>query len=142
MNRDDDVAIAVDPTLTRRRAAVAAQDLARQLAEARVPLGQRVWIIAAADDLRIARIASAITESIGGSRLLVHNPHELDDLVFQRRYPGQRRGGLYLNAHWQQASIRIVVGEIDVVAHGLSAWFNPAEAARSEDLNADLVVGA
>ena len=115
MNRDDVVAIAVDPTLTRRQAAVASREAAELLDEAGVPLTQRTWIVASGtDDVRAARVAAAIADAVGSSRLIVHDPTEPDDLTFQRRIPGQRRGGIYLNAAWQSASVRIVCGDPDL----------------------------
>ena len=142
VNRDDVVAVAVDPMLTRRQATAASREAAELLADAGVPFAQRTWIVASgADEVRSARIAAAIADAVGSSRLVFHDPSEPDDLIFQRRYPGRRRGGVYLNAVWQSASARIVVGDADTVARGLCAWFNPPESVSADDLNADIVLG-
>ena len=142
MNRDDQVAIAIAPTLTRRRAEALAREAARLLDDAGVPFNQRTWIIASGgDDTRSARIAAALADAIGPSSLIFHDKAESDDLVFQRRQPGQRRGGIYLNAEWQSASVRIACGDpLDLVV-GLSGWFNRRETLRAEDLHATLLLG-
>ncbi len=141
MNSDDLVAIAVDPTLPRRRAAAAAREAAAALDDAGIPIRRRCWIIAAgADDARTARIVAAVADSVDGARLILHDPHEPDDLIFQRRLPGQRRGGVYLNADWISASARIVIGNAETVARGLCGFFNPPESVDANDLDADLVL--
>ena len=113
----------------------------RGLDEAGVPSRQRVWIVAAgADDETLARLSAAIADAVGDAVLAIHDPREPDDLIFQRRVPGQRRGGIYLNHHWQQASCRVVVGDAEVVAAGLSAWFNGRGRVFGDDLGADIVV--
>ena len=126
MNSDDVVAIAVDPTLPRRRAAAAARGAAAALDDAGIPIRRRCWIVA------------AIADAVGGARLTLHDPHEPDDLIFQRRLPGQRRGGVYLNADWISASVRIVIGDAETVARGLCGFFNPPESVDADDLDADL----
>lgn len=141
VNRDDDVAVALAPTLALRWAAVVARRVSRRLDEAGVPSSQRVWIVAAgADDETLARLSAVIADAVGDTVLVIHDPREPDDLIFHRRVPGQRRGGIYLNHHWQQASCRIVVGDVDLVAAGLSAWFNGRGQVCSDDLDADLVI--
>jgi len=142
MNHDDQVAIAFAPTLTRRRAEVLAREAAHMLDDAGVPFNQRTWIIASgADDIRSARIAAAAADAVGSSRLIFHDRTDPDDLIFQRRYPGQRRGGVYLNHVWMQASVRIVLGDGGTVARGLCAFFNPSESVSADDLNADVLIG-
>ena len=141
MNRHDAAAVAVDPTLTRRRATAAAREAAELLDDAGIPIGRRAWIVASgADDARTARIAAAVAESVGGARLILHNPNDPDNLVFQRRLPGQRRGGVYLNAAWMSASARIVIGDASRVAQGLCGSFNPPESVSADDLGADVVL--
>ena len=140
INRDDDVAIAIDPTLSPRRAAARVRRLARQLDGAAVPHNQRTWIIAAgSDDQQTARIAAAIADAVASAPLIIHDPQALDDLTFQRRIPGQRRGGVYLNHHWQQATIRIAIGDPQTLTPGLAAWFNPPNQLHPNDLNASQV---
>ena len=66
MNHDDQAAIAVASTLTRRRAEALAREAAQMLDDAGVPFNQRTWIIASgADDLHTARIAAAPGCAIG-----------------------------------------------------------------------------
>ncbi|MCY3557539.1 MAG: hypothetical protein OXH13_02685 [Chloroflexi bacterium] len=142
MNHDDQAAIAVASTLTRRRAEALAREAAQLLDDAGVPFNQRTWIIASgADDLHTARIAAALVAAVGPSPLTLHDRTEPDGLIFQRRQPGQRRGGIYLNAEWQSASVRIACGDPLVLVEGLSGWFNPRETLSPEDLNATLLLG-
>ncbi|MCY3567974.1 MAG: hypothetical protein OXH38_05065, partial [Chloroflexi bacterium] len=125
MNHDDRVAIAVAPTLTRRQAEVLAREAAQLLDDAGVPFHQRTWIIASGgDDTRSARIAAALTDAVGPSPLTFHDRTEPDGLIFQRRQPGQRRGGVYLNHEWQSASVRIGCGDPLDLVEGLSGWYN------------------
>ncbi len=141
INHHDDVAIALAPTLSPRRAAFVARRIARCLDDAKTPGDQRTWIIAAgADDDVAARLSAAIADAVADAVLTIHDPGEPDGLIFQRRIPGQRRGGVYLNQHWQQASCRIVVGDAELVAVGLSAWFNGRGQVCADDLQADLVI--
>ena len=102
---------------------------------------QRTWIVATAgDDEAAARIAAAVSDVSGGARVVVHDPREPDDLTFQRRLPGQRRGGVYLNHVWQSASVRIGCGDGLALVDGLSAWFNPVARLSADDLHADLLI--
>ena len=142
VGRGDDVAIALAPQISLRRAAVVARRVSQRLDEAGVPSGQRTWIVAAgADDETVARLSAAIAEAVGDATLIIHDARDPDGLIFQRRLPGQRRGGIYLNHHWQQASRRIVVGDPDSVAVALSAWFNGPGQVCADDLDADVVSG-
>lgn len=142
MNRRDDAAIAFAPSLPVRRASLLARRIARRLDDAGVPAAQRIWIVASSgDDESAARLTAAISTQASGARLLIHDSREPDDLTFQRRIPGQRRGGIYLNAAWQSASIRIACGDALDLVDGLSGWFNPRSALREEDLNATLLLG-
>lgn len=142
LSRRDDVAIAFAPTVSISEASTFAQQVARRLDEAGVPAVQRIWIVASTgDDESAARLIAAISAQASGARLLIHDPREPDDLTFQRRIPGQRRGGIYLNAAWQSASVRIGCGEpLDLVI-GLSGWFNRRTSLRADDLNATLLLG-
>lgn len=142
VERGDDLAIALAPSLALHRAAIMARRIARHLDDAGVPADRRIWIIAAgADDEHTARLASAIADPIGGSPLILHDPRDLDGLIFHRRIPGQRRGGIYINHHWQQASRRIACGDPLDLLDGLSAWFNPRNQLEVEDLEASLQIG-
>ena len=138
----DDVAIAVSDRLATDVAARLAAAITARLHEDALPRSQRTWIIATRnDDEAAASMAAAISDHIDGARLMIHDSREAEGLTFQRRLPGQRRGGIYLNAAWQSASVRIACGEPRRVLFGLCAWFNPAAGLRQEDLNADLVLG-
>ncbi|MCY3921412.1 MAG: hypothetical protein OXG27_03340 [Chloroflexi bacterium] len=137
----DDVAIAVSDRLSADVAARLARKITERLSAAAVPRSQRTWIIATrGDDEAAASTASAISDHIDGARLVVHDSREPDGLTFQRRIPGQRRGGIYLNHAWQSASVRIACGEPRRVLFGLCGWFNRPARLRQEDLNADLVL--
>ena len=142
VDHGDDVAVAVSDRLPTDVAARMARAVTARLNEAAVPRGQRTWIITTrGDDQAAASVVAAISDQIDGARLIIHDARAPDDLIFQRRIPGQRRGGIYLNAAWQSASLRIACGEPGRVMFGLCAWFNPAARLKREDLNADLVLG-
>ncbi len=140
VGRDDDVAIALSPTLSARDAACIARDVARRLDNAGVPPDQRAWMIAASNDEQTARLLSEIADAISDSPVILHDPHDPDALVFQRRTPGQRRGGVYLNAVWQNASVRIAIGAALDLVEGLSGWFNQRAILRADDLRATLLL--
>lgn len=140
--RGDDVAIAVSDRVSGDVAARVAREITAWLSAAGVPRSQRIWIVATrSDDEAAASTVAAISDHVDGARLIIHDSREPDGLTFQRRIPGQRRGGIYLNAAWQSASVRIACGEPRRVLFGLSAWFNPPARLRLEDLNADLLLG-
>ncbi len=142
LSRRDDVAIAFAPTVSIGYASAFAQEVAGRLDEVGVPAGQRTWIVASTgDDESAARLTAAISAQASGARLLIHDPREPDDLTFQRRIPGQRRGGIYLNAAWQSASVRVGCGDALDLIDGLSGWFNRRATLREEDLNATLLLG-
>ena len=137
----DDVAIAVSDRLSPDCAARLSRRINDRLDQVGVPESQRTWIVATAgDDEAAARIAAAISDVSGGAPVMIHDPREPDDLTFQRRNPGQRRGGVYLNHVWQSASVRIGCGDRLALADGLSAWFNLAAELSEDDLDADLVI--
>lgn len=142
IDHGDDVAIAVSDRLSPESAAHLLKRINGWLDEAGVAASQRTWIVATAgDDEAAARIAATISDVNGGARVIVHDPREPDGLTFQRRNPGQRRGGVYLNHAWQSASVRIGCGDGLALADGLSAWFNSAAQLSADDLNADLLLG-
>lgn len=137
----DDVVIAVSDRLGSGDAGRLARRIDDRLNRGGVPASQRTWIVATAgDDGAAARTAAAVSEVSGGARVIVHDPREPDDLTFERRIPGQRRGGVYLNCVWQSASVRIGCGPALALVDGLSAWFNPVARLTADDLHADVVV--
>lgn len=139
--RHDGVAIAFDPALDPAAAGELASRIRARLDAVPVAPGQQDWLVAAADDEEAAALVLAAVEPRArGGRLALHDPHDPDALVFQRRIPGQRRGGIYLNAAWQLASIRIACGDPARVLRGLAAWFTPQNVLEVErDLAADAV---
>ena len=138
----DDVSVAVSARLDPDIASILASSIHDRLDQVGVPVSQRTWIVAASgDDSAVARTAAAVSDVSGTARLIVHDPHDPDDLIFQRRIPGQRRGGIYLNAAWQSASVRIGCGDALELVQGLSAWFNADEQLDAGDLSATVVVG-
>ena len=143
VRRNDDAAIAFSPALPPAQAEQLAQKIAQRLDDAGLPRDQRVWIVAADtsdDESRTAKLAAAIADACSGSLLNVHDPRDHDALIFQRRIPGQRRGGIYLNLQGQSASYRIACGDpLDLIG-GLSAWFNRRNQLRAEDLAASLLI--
>ncbi len=138
----DDVSVAISARLDPNIASSLASSIHDRLDQVGVPVSQRTWIVAASgDDSAVARTAAAVSDVSGTARLIVHDPHDPDDLIFQRRIPGQRRGGIYLNAAWQSASVRIGCGVALELVQGLSAWFNAPGQVQPEDLQANLTVG-
>ena len=141
LDHQDDVAIALSDRLNPETAATLAQQLTDRLTQAAVPVSQRTWIVATrTDDEAAARVAAAISDQIDDARLIIHDPQDPDNLTFQRRIPGQRRGGIYLNHKWQSASIRIACGPPRRLVFGLTAWFNPPNQLHAEDLRASLLL--
>jgi len=137
----DDVAVAVSDRLLPDRAARLSRRVNDRLDQAGVPVSQRTWIVATTgDDEAAARIAAAVSDASGGARVMVHDPREPDGLTFQRRNPGERRGGVYLNHAWQSASVRIGCGDGLALVDGLSAWFNAAAELSPDDLRADVLI--
>ena len=141
--RHDRVAIAVAPAIGLERAAQLAEQITARLDRAGVPPQRRAWIVAAAEDTDAEAIAviSALSDAIGPAPLTLHDPRDPDQLIFRRRPPNQRRGGIYLNAQWMQSNIRIACGSPAALAPRLAAWFNaPATLNPTNDLNADLTL--
>lgn len=140
VDHTDDVAIALSDQLPVDVAEKLARQIATRLAAAAVPSPHRTWIVASSgDDEAAANVASAIAEHVADATLLVHDPRAFDDLTFERRIPGQRRGGVYINAAWQSASVRIACGDPLQLVDGLSAWFNHPAQLRADDLDATRV---
>lgn len=138
----DGAAIAFDPALAPADAERLAVAAARRLDAAGVPERQRAWIAAAgAEEEAAALLLAAIEPAARGARLILHDPRDPDGLVFERRFPDERRGGVFLNAEWQRASVRIACGDERRVLAGLAAWFTPAHLLDAEtDLRADAVL--
>ena len=139
----DAAAIAFDPALAPESAARLAAEAARRLDASGVPARQRIWIVGAgADDVAAALLLAEIEPYARSSRLVLHDPQDADGLVFERRFSGERRGGVFLNADWQRASVRIACGDGAHVLAGLAAWFTPPAMLDPEtDLRADAVLG-
>lgn len=141
--RHQRVAIAVSPAIGPERAAQLAEQITARLDQAGVPPQRRSWIIAAADnpDAETIAIISALSGTIGPAPLTLHDPRDPDQLIFRRRPPNQRRGGVYLNAQWMQSNIRIACGAPADLAPHLAAWFNnPATLNPANDLDATLML--
>lgn len=145
--RHDRAAIAVSPAISPIRAADLAETITARFNQAGVPQSRRAWIVAQpaqADspnaDAQIAAVLAALSDAIGPSPLIIHNPRDADNLIFHRRPPDQKRGGVYFNAQWMQAAIRIACGPPDELAAGLCAWFNAPASLVPEDLSATLVL--
>ena len=145
--RHDRIAIAVAPGIAPGRAADLAEKITARLNQAGVPQSRRAWIVAQTDradspnaEAQTAAVLAALSDAIGSSPLTIHNPRDADNLIFHRRPPDQKRGGVYLNAQWMQAAVRIACGPPDELAAGLSAWFNDPASLGPADLSATLVL--
>lgn len=106
---DDDVAVVFSPRTPPRLNAVLASELLRGLESAGVRR-DRITLIVGWDAERSASASDPIGLLGQSYQVVEHDPRDPDALIFQRRYPGERRGGLYLNAAWQRASVRVVTG--------------------------------
>ena len=145
IERHDRPAVAVSHRIGAARAAELAEQISVRLDQAAVPPQRRIWIVGGSDDpaadAAIAEVLGALSDSIGAARLELHDPRDPDRLIFRRRPPNQKRGGVYLNASWMQASIRIACGPPSDLAAGLSAWFNHHAVLDPEhDLDATLIL--
>ena len=142
--RHDRAAIAVSHRIGASRAAELAEQITSRLDHAGIPSRRRVWILAASPepnaDAEAAPVLAALADSIGPAPLTLHDPRDPDNLIFRRRPPAQKRGGVYLNAQWIQATIRIACGPPHDLAAGLSAWFNDPASLAPADLSATLVL--
>ena len=145
--RHDRAAIAVSPAISPARAAELAEKITARLNQAGVPPSRRAWIVAQTDrtdspnaEAQTAAVLAALSDAIGASPLTVHNPRDADNLIFRRRPPEQKRGGVYLNAQWMKAAVRIACGPPDELAAGLCAWFNDPASLEPADLSATLVL--
>ncbi len=119
LDDDEDVAIVFSPRLPHRISGVVAAELLAAI-EGRGVSRSRISLIIGRD-LEFANTDSDPIRMLGRSyRVLVHDPHNPDSLLFQQRYPGERRGGVYLSQAFQNASIRIVVGE--AAPHFAAGW--------------------
>ena len=75
----------------------------------------------------VAAAAAALERELpGAGHILAHDGRDPDALIFQRRHPHERRGGLYLNASYQRASVRILTGA--VLAHPAAGWSGGGDA--------------
>jgi nickel-dependent lactate racemase len=46
-------------------------------------------------------------------RIVTHDARDRDGVTFLQRYPGEPRGGVYLNTHYMRASVKIVTGFVE-----------------------------
>ena len=46
-------------------------------------------------------------------RIVTHDARDADGVTFLKRYPGQSRGGIYLNKHYMESSVKIVTGFVE-----------------------------
>lgn len=119
LDGNDDVAIVFSPRLPARLSAVAAAELLAAI-EGRGASRSRISLIIGRD-LEFASAESDPIRMLGrGYRVIVHDPRDPDSLLFQQRYPGERRAGIYLSEAFQSASARIVVGE--AAPHFAAGW--------------------
>lgn len=149
LQRSDRVAVVVAPNTVPARAAALAHEITIRLDRVGVPPARRTWIIAdsgAQSDRAAARLAallSALSDVIGAAPLILHDPRDPDALIFQRRPPHLKRGGIFLNAKWIEANQRIALGDPGRLLAGLAGWFVPPDDLDLQiDFNPDLVLAA
>ncbi len=141
-SRGDDVVVAVSDRLSTDEVDRLTRVVSAWLQENSVTGDRRCWLVATSgSDEAAARTAAAISDAAPGARVLVHDRRDLDGLIFERRNPGERRGGVYLNAVWQSAGLRIGCGDALELVDGLSAWFNEVGQLSADDLDCDALLG-
>ena len=90
--------------------------LLRIVEEAGVPRGRITLLVGTGlhRQMSAAEVEALLgPEVANGYRVVVHDAQDPDSLTFLRRYPGERRGGIYLNSTYLQASVRIVTGFVE-----------------------------
>ena len=119
LDSDDDVAIVFSPRLPARLSAVVAAELLAAI-DARGVSRARISLIIGRDLELEATESDPIRMLARGYRVVDHDPRDPDGLLFQLRYPGERRAGVYLAEPFQSASVRIVVGR--AAPHFAAGW--------------------
>lgn len=90
--------------------------LLEALAQGGVPNDQITLLIGGGlhEPLSTAQIETLLGPQIARRyRTLAHDARDPDQQIFLQRYPGEPRGGIYLNAAFMQASVRIVTGFVE-----------------------------
>ncbi|MEE9277085.1 MAG: lactate racemase domain-containing protein, partial [Dehalococcoidia bacterium] len=113
---DDHVAIVFSDLTRPTPNAIIAPELLRVIEGEGVPRGQITLIVGAGlhrgmTQEELERLLGA--EIARSYRIVVHDARDPDSQIFLERYPGERRGGIYLNAHFMRASVRIVTGFVE-----------------------------
>ncbi|HJN92608.1 MAG TPA: lactate racemase domain-containing protein [Dehalococcoidia bacterium] len=115
----DRVAIVFSPRMPVAANAMLAAELLGAVEAHGVPRERITLIIG--HDLEVAVSESDPILMLGHAyRVVVHDPRDPDALLFQRRYAGERRAGIYLNEAYQEASVRILTGP--VLPHFAGGW--------------------
>ena len=95
---------------------VIAPALLEALASAGVPDGQITLLVGGGLHTPMTRaqidglLGPAVTARY---RTVAHDARDPDQQIFLERYPGEPRGGIYLNAAFMQATVRIVTGFVE-----------------------------
>ena len=113
---DDHVAIVFSDITRPVPNAMIAPELLRVIEGAGVPRDQITLIIggglhrAMTPEEQETLLGAEIVRSY---RVVMHDARDPDGVVFLERYPGERRGGIYLNAHYMRANVRVVTGFVE-----------------------------
>ena len=113
---DDHVAIVFSDLTRPTPNALLAPELLRVVEGRGVPR-ERITLIVGAG-LHRAMTAAELEALLGREvvrdyRVVIHDARDPDGVIFLERYPDERQGGIYLNAHYLRASVRIVTGFVE-----------------------------
>ena len=113
---DDHVTIVFSDNTRPVPSTVIAPALLEALASAGVPDGQITLLVGGGLHTPMTRaqmdglLGPAVTARY---RTIAHDARDPDQQIFLERYPGEPRGGIYLNAAFMQATVRIVTGFVE-----------------------------
>ena len=113
---EDEVAIVFSDLTRPVPNALIAQEVLGVIESRGVPR-ERITLIVGAG-LHRAMSAEEIERLLGEEiarryRIVMHDARDPDGVTFLQRYPGERRGGIYLNSAYLRASVRIVTGFVE-----------------------------
>ena len=113
---DDHVAIVFSDMTRPVPNTLIAPALLEALATAGVPHHQITLIVGGGlhRPMTPAEVATLLGDDVAASyRTVMHDARDPDQQIFLERYPGEPRGGVYLNAAYMQATVRLVTGFVE-----------------------------